>query len=254
MFLLLELSLRLLVADLVVFVVGVVGPTGIGGKAKIARGAEDRAFWSWFGQVLTTVRFKRHIRQLWFSGYAYPAHVHALVHTRIPSTHTAHSLTHRSLTHRPLTHHIQRGDSQCFLIICVFSFFLYVVLIVECSYVYGLISKKDCSRLLASEEKGSFIIRFSDSVPGSFAVAYTTDDPSDRVKHYLVKPEDIGSNKSLPDFLKEKSQFKMLMMVHVSSGRTHKLSKEDAFRSFYSKTRTEDSKLRGAGYVQNLET
>lgn len=122
--------------------------------------------------------------------------------------------------------------------------------------MYGLISKKDCSRLLASEEKGTFIIRFSDSVPGSFAVAYTTDDPADRVKHYLVKPEDIGSNKSLPDFLKEKPQFKTLIMVHIGSGKTHKISKNEAFSSYYSKrdTNDRDSKIRGAGYVQNLET
>ena len=58
--------------------------------------------------------------------------------------------------------------------------------------MYGLIDKKACVRVLNTEDIGTFIIRFSDSTPGSFAVAYVTDDPKERVKHYLIKPEDVG--------------------------------------------------------------
>jgi hypothetical protein len=57
--------------------------------------------------------------------------------------------------------------------------------------IYGLVTKKECNKLLATEEPGTFIIRFSDSVGGSLAVAYATDDIKDRVKHYLIKPEGI---------------------------------------------------------------
>jgi hypothetical protein len=46
--------------------------------------------------------------------------------------------------------------------------------------VYGLINKKDCSRILGNEETGTFLIRFSDSSAGSFAIAYVADDMSDR--------------------------------------------------------------------------
>ncbi len=48
---------------------------------------------------------------------------------------------------------------------------------------------------------------------GLFAVAYVSDDPNERVKHYLVKHEDISSNKTLPDFLREKPQFQICYQV-----------------------------------------
>ena len=40
----------------------------------------------------------------------------------------------------------------------------------------------------------------------------------ERVKHYLVKPEDMGSQKSLPDFLREKAQLhtsKYFIFIHA---------------------------------------
>jgi hypothetical protein len=30
---------------------------------------QARLFWEWFGQVLQTIRFKRHIHNMWQSGY-----------------------------------------------------------------------------------------------------------------------------------------------------------------------------------------
>jgi len=144
----------------------------------------------WFGPVLTTIRFKRHIKTLWLNGL-----------------------------------------------------------------IYGLIAKKDCNKLLKNEPAGAFIVRFSDSVPGSFAVAYTDDSvPTvERVKHYLIKPEEINAMKALPDFLRDKPHFKSLVYVDVMTGKAIKGSKETLLNSFFSK-RDSVTKPSTQGYVQQLDT
>lgn len=55
--------------------------------------------------------------------------------------------------------------------------------------ICGFIDKERCNRALSLLPEGTFLIRFSESSPGQFAVAYVSDDPRERVKHYLVKPE-----------------------------------------------------------------
>merc|ERR1711879_687002 len=40
--------------------------------------------------------------------------------------------------------------------------------------IYGLISKRDCEILLGQQRVGTFVIRFSESYPGFFAVSYVT--------------------------------------------------------------------------------
>jgi hypothetical protein len=77
---------------------------------------------------------------------------------------------------------------------------------------------------------GTFLIRFSESVPGAFAVAYVTTDQREKVKHFLVyailfviyilveliflsfcrKPKDLGHNRTLPDYLREHDEFALL--------------------------------------------
>jgi hypothetical protein len=45
------------------------------------------------------------------------------------------------------------------------------------------------------------MIRFSERHPGTFAVGYVIDDndPNTRVRHYLIRPEDVyGAKKTLP--------------------------------------------------------
>ncbi|KAN0037384.1 hypothetical protein ACTFIV_002729 [Dictyostelium citrinum] len=101
--------------------------------------------------------------------------------------------------------------------------------------IYGLITKSECNSYLTTLPEGSFLIRFSDSVPGAFAVAYVTNDESDRVKHYLVKPDDIGANKTLPDFLRERHQFKTLYQVDPSKRSLHPKSKDAELEPYYSK-------------------
>eukprot|EP01119_Soliformovum_irregulare_P022311 TRINITY_DN7615_c0_g1_i1.p1 TRINITY_DN7615_c0_g1~~TRINITY_DN7615_c0_g1_i1.p1 ORF type:complete len:589 (+),score=152.54 TRINITY_DN7615_c0_g1_i1:64-1830(+) len=160
-----------------------------GGRDRLTRD-EVKAFWSWFGSVLTTLRFKRHIKVLWLKGL-----------------------------------------------------------------IYGMIAKSDCHKILKDEDSGTFLLRFSDSNPGSFAVAYCTDDPSQKIKHYLVKPEDIGTNKSLPDFLKEKGMFKTIVVYNVQNGTSQKQLKTSALDHFYSNSKKTGKQQipEASGYVQQLE-
>jgi len=140
-----------------------------GGQLNVTQPQAGR-FWSWFGQVVQALRFKRHIANLWFTGL-----------------------------------------------------------------IYGFITKSVCNGLLKNEEVGTFIIRFSESYPGLFAIAYVDDDPYEKVKHYLVKPEDISSNKSLPDFLREKPQFLWLNQLDPATGELRKFTKDSVLKDYYSK-------------------
>jgi len=101
--------------------------------------------------------------------------------------------------------------------------------------IYGFITKNACTEILKNEDVGTFVIRFSENYPGLFAVAYVDDDPYDKVKHYLVKPEDISSNKSLPDFLREKPQFLFVNQLDPTTGELHKLPKDKVLDGYYSK-------------------
>jgi EF-hand fold domain/STATa Immunoglobulin-like domain/SH2 domain/Dictyostelium STAT, coiled coil len=144
---------------------------------------QAREFWGWFGPIVQTLRFKRHINSLWFDGL-----------------------------------------------------------------IYGVISKEQCNRELLAHTEGTFLIRFSETYPGLFAVAYVSDDPEERIKHYLVKPEDTGSQKTLPDFLREKAQFRALLKVDPSTGELTRYSKDAALQPYYSKDRL----IHPNGYVRQL--
>lgn len=82
---------------------------------------------------------------------------------------------------------------------------------------------------MVNQEPGTFLIRLSESNPGTFAVGYTIDDPEPekRVRyvqhklfilmsrHYLIRPEDVyGAKKTLPDFLMENPQFSKFLVIH----------------------------------------
>jgi hypothetical protein len=140
-----------------------------GGQMQVTH-AQATKFWGWFGQVVQTLRFKRHIANMWFTGL-----------------------------------------------------------------IYGFITKNACNEILKNEEPGTFLIRFSENYPGLFAVAYVEDDPYERVKHYLVKPEDISSNKSLPDFLREKPQFMYINQLDPTTGELRKFAKDVVLKDYYSK-------------------
>lgn len=152
--------------------------------ASIISQTQASDFWSWFGGLVQTLRFKRHISQLWFDGL-----------------------------------------------------------------IFGIISKEDCLKELQSHELGTFLIRFSETFAGLFAIAYVSDDPFEPIKHYLVKPEDTGSQKTLPDFLREKPQFQYLLKANMEdalpNGFFTRFSKDAALSAYYSKERI----LKPAGYV-----
>jgi hypothetical protein len=153
-------------------------------------------FWAWFGPVITTIRFKRHVKAMWEGGL-----------------------------------------------------------------IYGFISKPQCNNILANQEDGVFLVRFSDSVPGSFTVAYvdskssastaeTGAAPSERVKHFLIRPDDIGSNKSLPDFLRDKPFFKQIIRLHLPEKKLTKEVKDVILKDLYSKKqRLEKHTIEG--YINN---
>jgi hypothetical protein len=132
---------------------------------------QGQNFWAWFGQIMQTIRFKRHISTMWNTGI-----------------------------------------------------------------IFGFMTKEECNRVLAGQGLGTFIIRFSESLPGLFGVAYVSDDPKERVKHCLIKNEDIGSNKSLAEFLRDKDQFQLLLrMDTLEVGKIRRIPKDVALQNFYSR-------------------
>jgi hypothetical protein len=109
--------------------------------------------------------------------------------------------------------------------------------------IFGFIDKEKCNRTLAAFEEGTFLLRFSESSPGQFAVAYVSDDVHERVKHYLVKPEDIAAM-SLADFIRAKPQWIHLLALD-SSGKLLRQNKTVMLRAFLSP----DQHKQSGGYV-----
>eukprot|EP01130_Rhizamoeba_saxonica_P017861 TRINITY_DN876_c0_g1_i4.p1 TRINITY_DN876_c0_g1~~TRINITY_DN876_c0_g1_i4.p1 ORF type:complete len:616 (-),score=104.47 TRINITY_DN876_c0_g1_i4:1129-2976(-) len=106
-------------------------------------------------------------------------------------------------------------------------------------FIYCFMSKESCTNVLAQQGIGTFILRFSESQPGLFAIAYVAALPNgvgaNRVKHYLVKSEDIGPRKSLPDFIRRKEQFQYILKIDPRTGKVNRFAKEEAFSKYYSK-------------------
>ena len=106
--------------------------------------------------------------------------------------------------------------------------------------VYGFASKEDVDIALRNEAPGTFIIRFSETFPGSFAIAYATGEG---VKHYHVTPQDHALHKTLPDFIIYHAQFTNVLQLKSSrdpvSGENVlqlvRVDKVAAFESFCSK-------------------
>jgi hypothetical protein len=81
--------------------------------------------------------------------------------------------------------------------------------------IYGLIERQNVHRILLHQEVGACLIRFSENHPGFFAISYKIfdDDLEKSVRHYLVTADDVGTKKTLPDFLGESAQFKFIAQV-----------------------------------------
>lgn len=67
--------------------------------------------------------------------------------------------------------------------------------------IYGFMSREASELLLKGQPVGTFIIRFAESPPGRFDIVFVGYE---KIKHYLVKDEDIrGAKKTFPDFILE---------------------------------------------------
>ena len=57
--------------------------------------------------------------------------------------------------------------------------------ILSARWFHGFLSSEEAERLIYLQPKGTYLVRFSQSSPGSFAIAYVDDDGS--CVHALVK-------------------------------------------------------------------
>jgi hypothetical protein len=136
--------------------------------------------------------------------------------------------------------------------------------------VLGFISREKAASLLAGERVGTFCVRFSESLPGAFAVAYVVNDderdvgnndaitlvqvPSKPgevtvVKHFLILPTQLGHNRTLPDFIRDKSEFKYICALRStqSDSITAITDKDATLAPFYKHDRLEGKAF--SGYV-----
>jgi len=114
--------------------------------------------------------------------------------------------------------------------------------------IYGMITKDECHEALRDYPEGTFLVRFSESNAGSFAIGYATSDKEEPVKHFLVKPEDLGANRTLPDFLKDKPQLRMILQVTPSTREARPIDKDEALNPYYSKRKAASQPNASASY------
>jgi hypothetical protein len=121
-------------------------------------------------------------------------------------------------------------------------------------FIYGFLHRDLVQRTLINCNPGSFLLRFSESSPGSLTVGYRIPpmpgmDPQQlvgqkAVRNYLIKDDDImGPKKSLADFLHGRFEFQEIMQYygeHEADGRPkfRGLPRDEALRQFYSQTAT----------------
>ena len=61
-------------------------------------------------------------------------------------------------------------------------------------HLTGFIAKPHMEQVLAAQPTGTFLVRFSESNPGAFSVAYVAPDGAG-VRHYLLSPDDLTPRK-----------------------------------------------------------
>jgi hypothetical protein len=88
-------------------------------------------------------------------------------------------------------------------------------------YIWGFISKSDANGLLKEKEKGTFIVRFSESNPGKLAIA-VKDEEGEEIKHIIVPEE-----KKLLHYIKTISTFQNLYTCSTNSSLSHDLMTEN---------------------------
>lgn len=108
----------------------------------------------------------------------------------------------------------------------------------EQGFIYGFMSRTDAAIVLESKGvgPGSFLVRFSESHPGQFAIAYTAT--RGKVHHYLVKEnETAGAKITLCDFLQGVVQWRTIMRYRTDSNNVANLfepmDKDTALGPYY---------------------
>ena len=115
--------------------------------------------------------------------------------------------------------------------------------------IFGFLTKEECNQALENQGLGTFLLRFSESNPGLFGIAYVSDDHDEKIKHCLVRAEEIGSNKSLAEFLRDKEQFQYILSMSPEEHRVKvtRLEKNIALGNYYAKKKT--APKQGKGYI-----
>jgi len=83
--------------------------------------------------------------------------------------------------------------------------------------IYGYVPRDTVNAALVNQDVGTFLIRLSESNPGTFAIGYVIDetDPDKRVRHYLITKDDVWApKKTLPDFLADSPQFQKFLQIN----------------------------------------
>jgi len=100
--------------------------------------------------------------------------------------------------------------------------------------LWGFANRNEVEQALMPQPPGSFVVRFSERHAGHFAIAYKnpmieirgqqSEPPTPQIvgqvatggsciKHYLVKPEEISTQKTLPDFLNDIGGLSVMIRV-----------------------------------------
>jgi len=89
--------------------------------------------------------------------------------------------------------------------------------------IYGFIPRETVNSILLQCDIGTYLIRFSERHAGTFAVGYVIDEPNldDRIRHYLIKPEDVfAGKKTLPEFLQESHMLLKALQIRFDQNGT----------------------------------
>lgn len=107
-------------------------------------------------------------------------------------------------------------------------------------YICGFISRQFAETILQDCVPGTFLIRLSERIKGSFTVAYVAlENQSKKICHYMISSDDVfGAKKTLPDFLGGESSLGYLIQMSFDSQGNKLFSptiKDKVLGEFYSK-------------------
>lgn len=107
-------------------------------------------------------------------------------------------------------------------------------------YICGFVPRHDAESLLRDTPPGTFLIRLSERIKGSFTVAYVAmENYNKKIFHYIISSDDVfGAKKTLPDFLGGESALEYLVQMVFAQDGSKKyitIEKDKALGDFYSK-------------------